>query len=129
MIDAPRLMEKLAKIEAGPTPRCHETSGGLCPTTWRSLVVLRRRIKLDGNGPRGVAVIGTQVYAAEYFTDTLAWWIWNRRPPSRLRRSPWGRSPQLTDQRRGEMLFNDATICFQHWQSCEAAIPTPAWTA
>ena len=34
-----------------------------------------------------------------------------------------GPKPQLTAERRGEMLFFDATICFQHWQSCGSCHP------
>ena len=33
---------------------------------------LWRRIKLPGKGPRGLAVAGSTVYAAEYFSDTVA---------------------------------------------------------
>ena len=41
------------------------------PNDLAFLVGLRRRIKLDGNGPRGLAVVGSTVYVAEYFSDTL----------------------------------------------------------
>ena len=34
-----------------------------------------------------------------------------------------GPPPQLTQQRRGELLFHDATICYQHWQSCASCHP------
>ena len=33
---------------------------------------LWRRIKLPGKGPRGLAVAGSKVYVAEYFSDTVA---------------------------------------------------------
>ena len=29
----------------------------------------------------------------------------------------------MTAVRKGEMLFNDATICFQQWQSCVSCHP------
>ncbi len=34
-----------------------------------------------------------------------------------------GPKPQLTVQRRGEMYFNDATLCFQQWHSCASCHP------
>ena len=48
------------------------TAAADVPNDLAFLVGLRRRIKLDGIGPRGVAVVGSTVYVAEYFTDTLA---------------------------------------------------------
>jgi YVTN family beta-propeller protein len=36
---------------------------------------------------------------------------------------PLGPEPQLTLERRGELLFNDATICSQQWQSCASCHP------
>ncbi|NMC34168.1 MAG: hypothetical protein GYA36_17175 [Veillonellaceae bacterium] len=33
---------------------------------------VRQRVKLPGVGPRGLAVCGSQVYVAEYFTDSIA---------------------------------------------------------
>ena len=34
-----------------------------------------------------------------------------------------GPEPKLTVARRGEMLFHDADLCFQHWQSCASCHP------
>ncbi|HUT95673.1 MAG TPA: YncE family protein, partial [Thermoguttaceae bacterium] len=75
-----------------------------------------RRIKLPGKGPRGVAVAGSKVYVAEYFSDTLAVVDLEApadEPPGTIALGP---PPQLTLRRRGQLLFNDATICYQHWQ-------------
>ena len=35
-------------------------------------VTLWRRNQLPGNGPRGLAVVGSQVFVAQYFSDSLA---------------------------------------------------------
>ena len=83
-----------------------------------------RRIKLPGNGPRGLAVAGSKVYAAQYFSDTRGRGRSARPRPTR----PWptiamGPPPQLTLQRRGELLFHDATLCYQQWQSCASCHP------
>ena len=78
---------------------------------------------LAGNGPRGVAVVGDRAYVAEYFTDTLA--VVDLKSPAAapVAQIALGPKPQLTRERRGEMLFFDATICFQHWQSCGSCHP------
>jgi len=34
-----------------------------------------------------------------------------------------GPKPELTLERKGELLFHDATICSQHWQSCASCHP------
>jgi cytochrome c peroxidase len=34
-----------------------------------------------------------------------------------------GGATKMSEVRRGEMIFNDATVCFQHWQSCASCHP------
>ena len=87
------------------------------------LSALRRRIRLGGNGPRGLAVAGSKVYVAEYFTDTLSVVDLRSATPRRVVTIAMGPKPRLTPQRRGEMLFHDARLCFQHWQSCASCHP------
>jgi cytochrome c peroxidase len=36
---------------------------------------------------------------------------------------PLGDPPVLTELRRGQLLFEDATLCYQHWQSCASCHP------
>ncbi|MBA7664858.1 hypothetical protein ES703_72922 [subsurface metagenome] len=87
------------------------------------LAGLRRRIKLKGKGPRGLTFIGSKAYVAEYFTDTLSVVQLEPKSPNIVQELALGPKPQLTDRRRGEMLFNDAELCFQHWQSCASCHP------
>jgi YVTN family beta-propeller protein len=79
----------------------------------------KRRVKLPGNGPRELAVVGSKVYLTEYFTDTIAVVDLDAKPddhrPATIRLGP---APQMSLERLGEMLFHDATLCFEHWQSC-----------
>jgi len=84
---------------------------------------LRRRIKLDGKGPRGLAIAGARVYVAEHFTDTLSVVDLAAEPGEQVRTVPLGLSPRLTARRRGEMLFHDATLCLEHWQCCASCHP------
>jgi len=87
------------------------------------LAGLRRRIKLKGKGSRSLAVIGSKAYVAEYFSDTLDIVQLESKTSNQIRELALGPNPRLTDRRRGEMLFNDAELCFQHWQSCASCHP------
>jgi YVTN family beta-propeller protein len=81
-----------------------------------------RRVALPGKGPRGLVAVGEKVYAAQYFSDTLAA-VDVARADAPVGSIALGPVPQLTLERRGELLFNDATICYQHWQSCASCHP------
>ena len=83
----------------------------------------RRRIALPGNGPRALAVHGTRVFVAEYFSDTIAVVdvaSKSDRPPRTIHLGPTLRP---SPKRLGEMLFHDARLCFQQWQSCTSCHP------
>lgn len=82
-----------------------------------------RRIALPGNGPRAMVAAGSRVYVAEYFSDTVAVVDQAGTEAGRVSTIRLGPPPQLTPQRRGEMLFHDATLCYQHWQSCASCHP------
>ena len=82
-----------------------------------------RRIKLPGKGPRAVAVVGSKAYVAEYFSDTLAVVDLAAKGEAKPRVIALGPKPRLSAARRGELLFNDATICYEHWQSCASCHP------
>ena len=94
------------------------------------LVGLRRRVGLQGrslsepvdrtqvNGPRGLAILGTKVFAAAYFSDNLAVVELKPKHGKGISTIALGPKPKLTGQRRGEMNFHDATLCLQQWQSC-----------
>lgn len=107
------------------------------PNDLAFLVGLRRRIRLhgggpyghfaiegiDAKGPRGLAIVGTKAYIACYFSDNLSVIDFGPKPEKRVATIALGPKPELTQQRRGQLLFNDAMICFQHWQSCASCHP------
>ncbi|MFZ2146766.1 MAG: c-type cytochrome [Sedimentisphaerales bacterium] len=88
------------------------------PNDLTFLVGIRRRLKLAGIGPRGLAVIGTKVYIAEYFTDSIG--IVDISPDTQpgAKSIPLGKVRDVTTVRKGEALFNDASLSFQMWNSC-----------
>jgi len=123
VIDATSLHNKLASVAKGEKVSDVSRSPADVPNDLSFLVGLRRRLKLTGNGPRGLAVIGTKVYAAEYFTDSLGVVDINPESYPKAQSIPLGPKKTLTKVRKGEMLFSDASLCFQHWQSCASCHP------
>ena len=84
---------------------------------------LWQRIALPGKGPRGLAVAGSKVYVAQFFSDSVAVIDLRTTSEESVTSIALGPPPQLTLQRRGELLFQDATICYQHWISCASCHP------
>ncbi|TFG49134.1 MAG: cell surface protein, partial [Candidatus Brocadiia bacterium] len=72
VIDRKALHEKLEKVAAGEKVSDVSITVDDVPNDLAFLVEIRRRIKLDGNGPRGIALAGEKVFVAEYFTDSLS---------------------------------------------------------
>ena len=94
------------------------------PNDLAFLCGIRRRVKLDGDGPRGVAAVNGSVYTSLYFGDAMAKIDLATSPPkcstTRLSANPASNAGRV---RRGEMLWNDATMCFQQWASCASCHP------
>jgi len=116
VIDSPVLLEWLSQFFISPL-------AGTLPEDERNRPDPRRRIKLPGNGPRGLVVHGSTVYLAEYYSDTLAVVDLTKEDDDAVRSIALGPEPQMSERRRGEMLFNDAMICYQQWQSCASCHP------
>ena len=88
-----------------------------------TLVLIRKRIALKGKGPRAIALAGSKVYAAEYFTGSVG--IVDIDPAVRPKAKSFslGSEPPLTLARQGEMIYHDATLSFQNWLSCSSCHP------
>jgi len=85
------------------------------------LAGIRHRVALRGKGPRAVVVADGKAYVADYFTDQIeVVSLAERKVVGRLALGP---PPSPTPERLGEMFFNDATLCYQHWQSCASCHP------
>lgn len=123
VIDRAALHDRLAKAAAGERVTEVTSSAGDVPNDLSFLVGIRRRIALGGNGPRALAVVGNTAYVAEYFTDSLSVVELGGSGAGAVRSVALGPRRALTAVRRGEMLFNDAQPCFQHWQSCATCHP------
>ncbi len=96
------------------------------PNELSFLYGLRSRVKLLGKGPRAMAVVGRTVYVAEYFTDSMTVVDMNDSPRFKTTSIALGPKLEMTARRQGELLFHDASICFQAWQSCASCHPSNA---
>lgn len=124
VVDFPALLAKLSALAAsgGSKPGEYAMASRKpedVPNDLSFLVGVRQRIKLSekDRGPRSVALIGTTAWLGNYFTDTLTRIdLAASRPQAES--IPLGPGQEMTAIRKGEFLFNDASICFQGWQSC-----------
>lgn len=96
------------------------------PNELSFLYGIRRRIKLPGKAPRALTIIGNKAYVAEYFTDSLAIVDISTESRHKVTSIALGPKTQMTAGRKGQMLFNDAELCFQNWQSCASCHPSDA---
>lgn len=125
VIDQPALLAKLERIARGEKVSGVSSTADEVPNDLSFLVGLRRRVTLPGHGPRGLTVSGNRVSVAEYFSDSLAQLDLGTDAAAPLKPVGWPLGPQHppSQVRRGEFLFFDATMCFQHWQSCGSCHP------
>ncbi|MBM4050670.1 MAG: c-type cytochrome [Planctomycetes bacterium] len=124
MIDREALHKKLDRVAAGEKVSSVSQKPEDVPNDLSFMVGIRRRLKLEGNGPRGLALVGTKAYVAEYFTDSLG--VIDVNPevrPKAVSLPLYPKKLKMTQVRTGEMFFHDAALCFQHWQSCSSCHP------
>lgn len=84
---------------------------------------LIQKIRLKGKTPRGLALApgGGRLAAAMYFSGTVI--LTDTRTGKPAATVAVGPNPRPDQVRSGEMIFNDATYCFQHWLSCSTCHP------
>jgi len=140
IIDASAMMDKIRKYHADQRNAQNRTIGqgdygsygssstpsspsSNIPNELSFLYGIRQRIKLCGKGPRALAIVGSNVYVAEYFTDSITLVDINNTQRVETTAIPLGPTPKMTIKHRGEMLFHDASLCFQNWQSCASCHP------
>lgn len=83
---------------------------------------LWRRIPLPGKGPRALAAAGSRIFVTQYFSDSIAVVDLAEDEPH-VASLPLADPPIMSQIRLGQMWFEDATLCYQHWQSCASCHP------
>ncbi len=119
LIDLPAMMQKVADETANSASATHLDAHN----NLSFLSGIRKRIKLDGNGPRSLVVDGEFIYIAHYYSATLEVVRVSKDGNTRRGSFPLGSKQPLTPERQGEIYFNDATLCFQNWLSCSTCHP------
>lgn len=84
---------------------------------------LRKRIPVEGNGPRTMILTDTNLIVTTYFADRLNFLDVRTNEITAIDLNP-GRTEAAIH--KGERIFNDATNCFQGWQSCNGCHPGDA---
>lgn len=79
---------------------------------------LRDRIRLEGKGPRAALVQSSRLIIASYFSDTIEVLDLDHSVRGVVQQAQLGADKPMDVLHRGEFLFNDASICYQGWQSC-----------
>ncbi len=118
LIDFPGLMKKLGSSADGEADVADDLA---------FLADLRQTVRLGGveRGPRAAAIARGHVFTANYFSDSLSVIDLanaGRRPETTV----LGPRQRISLARKGEAYFHDATLCFQHWQSCASCHPGDA---
>ena len=143
IIDASAMMDKIRRYHADQRNAQNRTIGqgdygsygtsstpsspsSNIPNELSFLYGIRQRIKLCGKGPRALAIVGSNVYVAEYFTDSMTVVDIDKTTGTKTTALALGSTPKMSIRRKGEMLFHDASLCFQHWQSCASCHPGDA---
>lgn len=76
---------------------------------------IRKRVRLDGFGPRHLASSGNNAYVGMYYSDVLNKVDLNSLKVSKI---SLGGNENLNEMRLGDLYYHDASLCFQKWLSC-----------
>jgi YVTN family beta-propeller protein len=119
LIDLPALTRKIKEEASASDSAAHLNAHN----NLSFLSGIRKRIKLEGNGPRALVVDGEFIYIGNYFSDTLEVVRFSKDWNTRSATFALGPRQAITAERQGEIHFNDAALCFQNWLSCAVCHP------
>lgn len=133
LVDAEKTLEKLAELpkdaeDAKAKGLSNVTTAEQVPQLLAFLVGMKKRVKLSSRSlkvmaPRSVAVIDNKIYVGMYYSDKIMVVDLKARTPKAKLFCELGPTPEMDAARRGELAWNDATLCFQNWQSCASCHP------
>jgi DNA-binding beta-propeller fold protein YncE len=112
IIDWEKMKEALG--QAASNPKGYATSENL-----GFIYPYRKRLALQGKGPRAILSNKETLFAVNYFSDNLSMISLDNFTEEIIQLG----EPHLSDELLGEMYFNDASLCFQSWQSCVSCHP------
>lgn len=123
LIDRTALHERIDRAGRGEKVTEVSKSIGDIPNDLSFLHGIRRRVKLNGNGPRSIVTTPDGFAVTCYFSETLHLVKTNPDLTTSVRDIALSSSKEPSAERLGERMFFDATRCFQSWQSCATCHP------
>jgi DNA-binding beta-propeller fold protein YncE len=91
----------------------------------------KQRIPFKGKGAREVITVGRFVYIGLYFNDMLIKFdptLLQSSTPETIQIIATGSRLVLSQGRIGEIAWNDASLCYQQWQTCTSCHPDARMT-
>jgi len=127
VIDAAALFKKLETAptrQPGETLEVFETNVRNPANQLNFISSVRQRIKLEGLGPKGIAFNAKgELYVAQFFSDNIGYIDLSDVEYPYVENLSLGPVKKMDQVREGEFYFNDASICFQQWQTCSTCHP------
>ena len=120
VVDRKGLHEKLEMLFSGKLADAYIKNKEDLNLSLTFLAPYKKRISLQGRSPREVISAGGKIYVSSYFSTFIEVVPEDSRPATTL---TLGQEPLPDNIRRGELAFSDATLCYQHWQSCTSCHP------
>jgi YVTN family beta-propeller protein len=120
VLDRLALHEKLQAAENGTLESDIVRSADDVYIDLSFLYDIKKRIPLNGKGPRYIAVSDDEIFVTDYFSAGLDVLDLATLTP---RFVSLANEPEMSQERLGELYFHDASLCFQHWQSCASCHP------
>ncbi len=124
IINLEKLHQRIANVANGTQASYYASSLKEIQNDLSFLQNIRERIDLKAKGAKGVSSIGNKVFVSMYFSGSIA--EINGDKLSLAKHIELGKQAEPSQVRLGEIYFNDATLCKQHWQSCVSCHPGDA---
>jgi YVTN family beta-propeller protein len=121
-IDLATLHKNLAGLFSGDVRDAYIRDKADLSTSLSFAASVKKRIALQGLMPREVALAGDAILISSRFSPFIerVSLSGNQSLPEII---ALGNEPEPDARRRGELAFNDASICYQQWQSCASCHP------
>lgn len=118
IVDEVEMLKRIADVENG-NGRIDDFEK--IPDTLSFLAGAKTRINLNGIGARSVAIVDGTAYIGEYFSGTVT--TINIDKKAVEQKFSLGVNAPIDESRMGEILWYDATECYEYWESCASCHP------
>jgi len=118
--DLKKMHEKLAGLFSGAIQDPYIKDKDDLTASLSFTYPFKKRIAVKGRLPQHLAFTNDAVLVSSRFSPFIEKILFNSLKPEQI---TLGAEPEPDAYRRGELAFNDATICFQQWQTCASCHP------